>query len=92
VVAALVIAVAGTDQAQARAKSKREARPRAIHGPNYHPPYADIVIDDKSGLVLHEVSADEPCHPQCSRPASQRPHVYSLVLLTRHFSRNARTN
>jgi hypothetical protein len=42
--------------------------------------------------VLHEVSADEPCHPQCSRPASQRPHVYSLVLLTRHFSRNARTN
>ena len=63
VVAALVIAVAGTDQAQARAKSKREARPRAIHGPNYHPPYADIVIDDKSGLVLHEVSADEPRHP-----------------------------
>ena len=64
VVAALVIAVAGTDQAQARAKSKREARPRAIHGPNYHPPYADIVIDDKSGLVLHEVSADEPRHPR----------------------------
>src|SRR6516165_10716340 len=63
VVAALVIAVAGTDQAQARAKSKREARPRAIHGPNYHPPYADIVIDDKSGLVLHEVSADELRHP-----------------------------
>src|SRR5438067_5618487 len=31
------------------------ARPRAIHGPNYHPPYADIVIDDKSNVVLHEV-------------------------------------
>ncbi|HEX4827455.1 MAG TPA: D-alanyl-D-alanine carboxypeptidase family protein, partial [Xanthobacteraceae bacterium] len=27
------------------------------------PPYADIVVDDKSGLVLHEVSADEPRHP-----------------------------
>jgi D-alanyl-D-alanine carboxypeptidase len=63
VVAALVIAAAGTDHAQASAKSKREASPRAINGPNYHPPYADIVIDDKSGLVLHEESADEPRHP-----------------------------
>jgi D-alanyl-D-alanine carboxypeptidase len=64
VVAALTITVAGSDQAQARAKSKRDhARPRAIHGPNYHPPYAAIVMDDKSGLVLHEASADEPRHP-----------------------------
>jgi D-alanyl-D-alanine carboxypeptidase len=63
VVAALTIAVAGSDQAHARAKSKRDARPRAIHGPSYHPPYAAIVVDDKSGTVLHEVSADEPRHP-----------------------------
>lgn len=64
VAAALTIAVAGADPAQARAKSKRDhARPRAIHGPNYRPPYADIVVDDKSGLVLHEVNADEPRHP-----------------------------
>jgi D-alanyl-D-alanine carboxypeptidase len=64
VVAALTITVAGSDQAQARAKSKRDhARPRAIHGPNYHPPYAAIVVDDKSGFVLHEASADEPRHP-----------------------------
>jgi D-alanyl-D-alanine carboxypeptidase len=62
-VAALTIAVAGSDQAQARAKSKRDARPRAIHGPSYHPPYAAIVVDDKSGAVLHDVSADEPRHP-----------------------------
>jgi D-alanyl-D-alanine carboxypeptidase len=62
-VAALTVAVAGSDQAQARAKSKRDARPRAIHGPSYHPPYAAIVIDDKSGAVLHDVSADEPRHP-----------------------------
>ena len=62
--AALTITIAGADQAQARAKSKRDhARPRAIHGPNYHPPYAAIVVDDKSGLVLHEASADEPRHP-----------------------------
>src|SRR5258707_894927 len=25
--------------------------------------YADIVVDDNSGIVLHEVSADEPRHP-----------------------------
>jgi D-alanyl-D-alanine carboxypeptidase len=63
VVVALTVVVAGSDQAQARAKSKRDARPRAIHGPSYHPPYAAIVVDDKSGAVLHEVSADEPRHP-----------------------------
>jgi D-alanyl-D-alanine carboxypeptidase len=63
-VATLTIAAASCDPAQARVKSKRDHhRPRAIHGPNYHPLYADIVVDDKSGLVLHEVSADEPRHP-----------------------------
>ena len=53
------------DQAIARgnksAKSEKHKRP--IHGPNYRPPYADIVIDDKSGQVLHETNADEPRHP-----------------------------
>ena len=63
-VATLTIAAGSSDPAEARVKSKRDHhRPRAIHGPNYHPPYADIVVDDKSGLVLHEVSADEPRHP-----------------------------
>src|SRR5207249_1379574 len=61
-----------SDQTEARSSAKassakrsaaKKPRPRAIHGPNYHPPYADIVVDDKSGLVLHEVSADEPRHP-----------------------------
>jgi D-alanyl-D-alanine carboxypeptidase len=56
------IAAAGSNEAQARAK-REHPRPRAIHGPNYHPPYADIVVDDKAGIVLHEVSADEPRHP-----------------------------
>src|SRR5260221_10087835 len=42
---------------------RKEPRKRPIHGPNYRPPYAAIVIDDKSGFVLHEVSADEPRHP-----------------------------
>ena len=63
-VATLTIAAAGCDPAQARVKSKLDhLRPRAIHGPSYHPPYADIVVDDKSGLVLHEVNPDEPRHP-----------------------------
>ena len=56
--ATLTIAGAGWDQAEARS-----ARPRAIHGPSYRPPYAAIVIDDKSGQVLHEDHADEPRHP-----------------------------
>ncbi len=56
--ATLTIAGAGWDQAEARS-----VRPRAIHGPNYRPPYAAIVIDDKSGQVLHEDHADEPRHP-----------------------------
>jgi D-alanyl-D-alanine carboxypeptidase len=63
-VATLTIAAGSSDPAEARVKSKRDHhRPRAIHGPNYHPPYADIVVDDKSGLVLREVSADAPRHP-----------------------------
>src|SRR6478672_5422599 len=56
--ATLTIAGAGWDQAEARS-----ARPRAIHGPNYRPPYAAIVLDDKSGQVLHEDHADDPRHP-----------------------------
>jgi len=62
VVATLTIAAAGSNEAQAKGK-RVHPRPRAIHGPNYHPPYADIVVDDKSGVVLREVSADEPRHP-----------------------------
>src|ERR1700716_628220 len=59
--ATLTIAGAGGDQAEARAA--RTPSPRAIHGPSYRPPYAAIVIDDKSGQVLHEDHADEPRHP-----------------------------
>ncbi len=61
-VATLTIAAAGSHEAQAKGK-REHPRPRAIHGPNYHPPYADIVVDDNAGIVLHEVSADEPRHP-----------------------------
>jgi len=58
----LMIAGAGWDQAEARS-ARNDPPKRVIHGPNYRPPYAAIVIDDKSGFVLHEVSAAEPRHP-----------------------------
>jgi D-alanyl-D-alanine carboxypeptidase len=58
----LIIASAAWNEAQARSPRK-EAPKRVIHGPNYRPPYAAIVVDDKSGFVLHEVSIDEPRHP-----------------------------
>ena len=58
----LMIAGAAWNETQARSPRK-EAPKRVIHGPNYRPPYAAIVVDDKSGFVLHEVSVDEPRHP-----------------------------
>ena len=60
--AALMVVSAGWDQTEARSPRKDPPK-RVIHGPNYRPPYAAIVVDDKSGFVLHEVSADEPRHP-----------------------------
>ena len=64
--------VAGSswDCAQARAPrqhakqaEKKQAKHRPIHGPNYNPPYAAIVVDVKSDQVLHEVNPDAPRHP-----------------------------
>jgi D-alanyl-D-alanine carboxypeptidase len=54
---------ASEKSASTKRSAAKKGRPRVIHGPNYHPPYADIVVDEKSGLVLHEVSADAPRHP-----------------------------
>jgi D-alanyl-D-alanine carboxypeptidase len=47
----------GSSFSAQRSPSTRDSRT------NYRPPYAAIVVDDKSGFVLHEVSADEPRHP-----------------------------
>ena len=60
----ITLMIVGAAWTQTEARSPRKDPPkRPIHGPNYHPPYAAIVVDDKSGFVLHEVSADEPRHP-----------------------------
>jgi D-alanyl-D-alanine carboxypeptidase len=50
--------VAAADHAQARV-----ARHPVVQGPKYSPRYADIVVDDNSGQVLHELNPDEPRHP-----------------------------
>ena len=60
--AALTIAGGSWDQSEAKS-SRSQAKPRAVHGPSYRPPYADIVIDDKTGEVLHAVDADAPRRP-----------------------------
>jgi D-alanyl-D-alanine carboxypeptidase len=36
---------------------------RAIHSPDYRPPYADIVVDENTGQVMHASNADGPRHP-----------------------------
>jgi D-alanyl-D-alanine carboxypeptidase len=41
----------------------RGRRHRSVHGPDYRPPHAEILVDENSGKVLHEVSSDSPCHP-----------------------------
>jgi D-alanyl-D-alanine carboxypeptidase len=63
-----MLAVAGSDWdgAQARGSrhhAKHEGKHRVVHGPNYNPPYAAIVVDANSDQVLHEADADEPRHP-----------------------------
>ena len=60
------LAIASADGAQARTHRQQKIEKkhtRVVHGPDYKPPYAAIVVDDKSGQVLHEVEADEPRHP-----------------------------
>ena len=76
--ATLVIAGTSCDQAEARSPKKGPPK-RVIHGPNYHPPYADIVVDDKSGRVLHQVDADEPRHP------ASLAKIMTLYLLFEQF-------
>jgi D-alanyl-D-alanine carboxypeptidase len=66
--ATLTVAGLSWDGAQARASRHHHAKEktkhhRVVHGPNYHPPYAAIVVDANSDQVLHEASPDEPRHP-----------------------------
>src|SRR6266508_2988395 len=50
--------------ANAKEAQKKKKKPHRVgHGPSYQPPYADFVIDDNSGQVLHETNSDSPRHP-----------------------------
>lgn len=64
---ALTVAMANWDMAEARSPRhhhhRRATHKRVIHGKNYNPPYAAIVVDAQTGQVLHDESADEPRHP-----------------------------
>jgi D-alanyl-D-alanine carboxypeptidase len=62
VLAWLAIAGAACD-AQARAARKQPQAPPAEADGYLSPRYAAIVVDDKSGEVLHDVDADELRHP-----------------------------
>jgi D-alanyl-D-alanine carboxypeptidase len=42
---------------------KGGGRHGVLHGSNYHPPFAAIVVDDNTGQTIYEVNADEPRHP-----------------------------
>jgi D-alanyl-D-alanine carboxypeptidase len=59
-VISLTVAMTGT--ADARKKSSR-AQARAQATQSYNPPYAAIVVDAKTGSVLHQSSADGMRHP-----------------------------
>jgi len=60
VVALLAIS---SDDADARSKRKRHHVKRSHAAKTYNPPYAAIVVDAKTGSVLHQTSADSPRHP-----------------------------
>ena len=66
--AAIAMVGLAWDRAEARAPGRHShlvhaTHNRVIHGPNYHPPHAAIVVDDNSGEVLHQENADAPRHP-----------------------------
>jgi D-alanyl-D-alanine carboxypeptidase len=50
----------GAKEAKEGHKSGRHG---VLHGSNYHPPFAAIVVDDNTGQTIYEVNADEPRHP-----------------------------
>jgi D-alanyl-D-alanine carboxypeptidase len=68
--AVFAMSASGWDQADAARPAKHAAghkaakgRKHVLHGPNYHPPYAAIVIDDNTAQILHDENIDEPRHP-----------------------------
>jgi D-alanyl-D-alanine carboxypeptidase len=50
-------------KAEGAKEGHKGGRHGVLHGSNYHPPFAAIVVDDNTGQTIYEVNADEPRHP-----------------------------
>jgi D-alanyl-D-alanine carboxypeptidase len=50
-------------KAEGAKEAHKSGRHGVLHGSNYHPPFASIVVDDNTGQTIYEVNADEPRHP-----------------------------
>jgi D-alanyl-D-alanine carboxypeptidase len=59
----LALLATSADPADARSKRKRHQIKGQPHAESYRPPYADIVVDARTGAVLHEADADRLRHP-----------------------------
>jgi D-alanyl-D-alanine carboxypeptidase len=44
-------------------EAHKGGRHGVLHGSDYHPPYAAIVVDDNTDQTIYEVNADQPRHP-----------------------------
>jgi D-alanyl-D-alanine carboxypeptidase len=53
----------GAAKAEGATEGHKGGRHGVLHGSNYHPPFAAIVVDDNTGQTIYEVNADEPRHP-----------------------------
>ncbi len=59
---ASLLLIGAADSTQARPRKHRPHQ-AAAKTQRYEPPYASIVVDDNSGKVLEQTSADSPRHP-----------------------------
>jgi D-alanyl-D-alanine carboxypeptidase len=50
-------------KAEGAKEAHKGGRHGPLHGSNYHPPFAAVVVDDNTGQTIYEVNADEPRHP-----------------------------
>jgi len=78
-----MLMIVGAVWTPTEARSPQEPPKRPIHGPNYRPPYAAIVFDDKSGFVLHEVM-------RRTAPPASADQDHELYLLSSNRGRQAR--
>src|ERR1700693_2621536 len=59
----MIIGASWDAHARVSGKNPHARVVRAIHSPDYRPPYADIVVDENTGQVMHASNADGPRHP-----------------------------